>query len=132
MGFRFAEASRHVQHNPLPWVPDLLLRTAARVRLSLLIHESFPWPGTVSTAFPAAMYTHNPNTIVNCPELADKQRLLPLSLVSAKSPGQGRSRWITMFSQRCRSEEHTSELQSRRDLVCRLLLEKKKKKKKIQ
>src|SRR6266496_4754640 len=30
---------------------------------------------------------------------------------------------------RVRSEEHTSELQSRRDLVCRLLLEKKKKKK---
>src|SRR5690349_23892402 len=30
--------------------------------------------------------------------------------------------------QRRRSEEHTSELQSRRDLVCRLLLEKKKKK----
>src|SRR6267378_2235845 len=29
---------------------------------------------------------------------------------------------------RGRSEEHTSELQSRRDLVCRLLLEKKKKK----
>src|SRR5699024_12393867 len=27
---------------------------------------------------------------------------------------------------RCRSEEHTSELQSRFDLVCRLLLEKKK------
>src|SRR5690349_23759809 len=31
-----------------------------------------------------------------------------------------------------RSEEHTSELQSRRDLVCRLLLEKKKKKNKNQ
>src|SRR6266403_3624954 len=30
-----------------------------------------------------------------------------------------------------RSEEHTSELQSRRDLVCRLLLEKKKKNKNI-
>src|SRR5690349_22629844 len=29
--------------------------------------------------------------------------------------------------QPARSEEHTSELQSRRDLVCRLLLEKKKK-----
>src|SRR5690349_23970160 len=29
-------------------------------------------------------------------------------------------------AQRPRSEEHTSELQSRRDLVCRLLLEKKK------
>src|SRR5215469_18144247 len=33
---------------------------------------------------------------------------------------------------RTRSEEHTSELQSRRDLVCRLLLEKKKKKTRIQ
>src|SRR5215813_14376815 len=32
----------------------------------------------------------------------------------------------------CRSEEHTSELQSRPHLVCRLLLEKKKKKTKIQ
>src|SRR5690349_22177175 len=46
--------------------------------------------------------------------------------VGAVLPGQlrdgGRSRR--------RSEEHTSELQSRRDLVCRLLLEKKKKKKK--
>src|SRR5690349_23930012 len=31
-----------------------------------------------------------------------------------------------------RSEEHTSELQSRRDLVCRLLLEKKKKKPRAQ
>src|SRR5436309_13895665 len=31
---------------------------------------------------------------------------------------------------RLRSEEHTSELQSRENLVCRLLLEKKKKKKK--
>ena len=87
MGFRFAEVLGLVQHNPLPWLPDLLLRTVAQVRASLLIHESFvplPWPGAVSTAFPAAMYTHNPLTIVNYPELLDKQRLLPLSLVSAK------------------------------------------------
>src|SRR5215471_20246741 len=34
----------------------------------------------------------------------------------------------TVPSPTARSEEHTSELQSRRDLVCRLLLEKKKKK----
>src|SRR5690349_22885337 len=32
-----------------------------------------------------------------------------------------------LLKQEGRSEEHTSELQSRRDLVCRLLLEKKKK-----
>src|SRR5438874_6418383 len=31
--------------------------------------------------------------------------------------------WVLLYLQR--SEEHTSELQSRRDLVCRLLLEKK-------
>src|SRR2546421_11612137 len=35
----------------------------------------------------------------------------------------------TNLSNLVRSEEHTSELQSRSDLVCRLLLEKKKKKK---
>src|SRR5690625_5732503 len=37
--------------------------------------------------------------------------------------------WIEAIT--ARSEEHTSELQSRGHLVCRLLLEKKKKKKKI-
>src|SRR2546421_9540169 len=34
--------------------------------------------------------------------------------------------WTTTNGQNVRSEEHTSELQSRSDLVCRLLLEKKK------
>src|SRR5438067_6345781 len=40
--------------------------------------------------------------------------------------------WVALRDvqlQRARSEEHTSELQSRFDLVCRLLLEKKKQKK---
>src|SRR5690349_22153421 len=40
--------------------------------------------------------------------------------------GSGRAPWASP-SRTHRSEEHTSELQSRRDLVCRLLLEKKKK-----
>src|SRR2546421_7000845 len=39
------------------------------------------------------------------------------------------ARRLLMHTQKKRSEEHTSELQSRSDLVCRLLLEKKKKKK---
>src|SRR5437899_6327879 len=43
---------------------------------------------------------------------------------SAHAPPPRDPRW------RCRSEEHTSELQSLRHLVCRLLLEKKKKHKK--
>src|SRR5207248_9262862 len=38
--------------------------------------------------------------------------------------------WTAVVSSFTRSEEHTSELQSPYDLVCRLLLEKKKKKKK--
>src|SRR5699024_11551776 len=39
----------------------------------------------------------------------------------------GRKSGCTLLDElRCRSEEHTSELQSRFDLVCRLLLEKKK------
>src|SRR5690349_24201304 len=47
-------------------------------------------------------------------------------------PTQGREamRDLLDVGAELRSEEHTSELQSRRDLVCRLLLEKKKKEKK--
>src|SRR5690349_23170584 len=39
----------------------------------------------------------------------------------------GLERHAPIYATEIRSEEHTSELQSRRDLVCRLLLEKKKK-----
>src|SRR5690349_22487150 len=45
------------------------------------------------------------------------------------SATQSFSRKPGRIARTTRSEEHTSELQSRRDLVCRLLLEKKKKKK---
>src|SRR5690349_23978038 len=41
----------------------------------------------------------------------------------------GAARPVPSADRQPRSEEHTSELQSRRDLVCRLLLEKKKKQK---
>src|SRR3712207_8330744 len=51
----------------------------------------------------------------------------------ALATGTGRRRklgtWPPKASTADRSEEHTSELQSRQYLVCRLLLEKKKKKK---
>src|SRR2546422_5383257 len=51
--------------------------------------------------------------------VADGRLHEPLGLVRAGGQGDGHPR---------RSEEHTSELQSRLHLVCRLLLEKKKKK----
>src|SRR5437667_6678308 len=49
---------------------------------------------------------------------------------SSNRKSAGRIAWETpsQFSRAIRSEEHTSELQSHHDLVCRLLLEKKKKK----
>src|SRR5204862_7260713 len=60
--------------------------------------------------------------------IADNQVLEQYPAVYRPDPGMaGHLR----FALRYRSEEHTSELQSRRDLVCRLLLEKKKKKKQI-
>src|SRR6266496_6724275 len=50
---------------------------------------------------------------------------LPISVTWGPPAGAADPRSTT--NSRPRSEEHTSELQSRRDLVCRLLLEKKKK-----
>src|SRR2546421_8343687 len=46
----------------------------------------------------------------------------PVSRPAARGRGSA-----AVASRKARSEEHTSELQSRSDLVCRLLLEKKKK-----
>src|SRR5437867_9574209 len=62
---------------------------------------------------------------------------LPVGIVKLWSPSRAATRELTdpmtlssrswmVGSQRMRSEEHTSELQSPYDLVCRLLLEKKK------
>src|SRR5205809_3073801 len=48
---------------------------------------------------------------------------------TASGRRRNRSSWVSLaFDIRKRSEEHTSELQSRLHLVCRLLLEKKKNK----
>src|SRR2546421_7967398 len=50
------------------------------------------------------------------------------TLADRRSAGQAANRATSPTRNESRSEEHTSELQSRSDLVCRLLLEKKKKK----
>src|SRR5690606_40221286 len=53
----------------------------------------------------------------------------PLKLLLNQDDPQQAQRMLRYFSYfNSRSEEHTSELQSRENLVCRLLLEKKKKK----
>src|SRR5690554_7118408 len=50
-----------------------------------------------------------------------------MACFSSELQGDGAADYVHVAV--CRSEEHTSELQSRPHLVCRLLLEKKKKKK---
>src|SRR5207249_11777815 len=63
-----------------------------------------------------------------CPGLAARRRPIPAqSAGHPADPRMGHTRMQDLCSEAERSEEHTSELQSRFDLVCRLLLEKKKK-----
>src|SRR2546421_4900739 len=68
-----------------------------------------------STLFP---YT----TLFRSPDLRERRR----QLVASLSGGQQQMVAVGRALMTNRSEEHTSELQSRSDLVCRLLLEKKK------
>src|SRR5207248_8357074 len=68
-------------------------------------------------------------------ELSPRKTALPFQMACAREDRDSRSeprprvRWQTRKAN-LRSEEHTSELQSPYDLVCRLLLEKKKKQQK--
>src|SRR5690606_41464575 len=68
-------------------------------------------------------------TIVKQPDIPERRP----DFVSKPSPVTSSAQVVTPVkttSSATRSEEHTSELQSRENLVCRLLLEKKKKKQK--
>src|SRR5436309_11947217 len=69
-----------------------------------------------STAAPVAVVTNS-------------RRSIPFRgfVMDLPSVQQGEGPAAERRALRCRSEEHTSELQSRENLVCRLLLEKKKK-----
>src|SRR5207249_10608293 len=73
---------------------------------SLSLHDALPISGPVLTSIPRRLQRTRGGSL-------EERVKLRLPLLN-----------------RCRSEEHTSELQSRFDLVCRLLLEKKKKKNK--
>src|SRR3712207_7552117 len=83
--------------------------TATTEIYTLSLHDALPispqkWGGRLSAAAPGPPR----------PSLAQAPRSSPqVAIPASRAP--------------CRSEEHTSELQSRQYLVCRLLLEKKKK-----
>src|SRR5207249_5724275 len=92
--------------------------------------ESFgPWTGKRESYSPTTPATLPRNFTI-------RTRRLPTEIISQRSAGISLRRWSQTAGSMsapgpaspclARSEEHTSELQSRFDLVCRLLLEKKK------
>src|SRR5690349_24935215 len=92
---------------------------ALLLRFTLNVSVSLP----SSYAFFLFLFTATAATDIYTLPLPDA---LPISAAGPRARG----RWLAPRGSRTtwpRSEEHTSELQSRRDIVCRLLLEKKKK-----
>src|SRR5438445_9343360 len=87
-----------------------------------------------STLFPYTTLFRSPADAAGLPADVVEQRCGLRDVVSHEAPGvlSDRRRGLSRRRRLPRSEEHTSELQSRQYLVCRLLLEKKKKKHKQQ
>src|SRR5436190_2762888 len=98
----------------------------------MTLHSMFrAWPISKPVQRPAGirLLERNARRWRLCVSRMDLRGDLVLGMPCAASmptskPGRPRDRLSNMY----RSEEHTSELQSHSDLVCRLLLEKKKKK----
>src|SRR5438445_8348109 len=89
----------------------------------------------VAFAFPTARATSEYERVLPYGMLRSASHTRRWNAVARTSSGSSRvgcrpSRWAVISA--TRSEEHTSELQSRQYLVCRLLLEKKKKKQKME
>src|SRR5260221_473340 len=85
-----------------------------------------PTPAVLSTSS-----THQPTGTARTKRSAGRRPWLAARAVDSVVLGPGLKLMEAASSSKAvRSEEHTSELQSHSDLVCRLLLEKKKKKEK--
>src|SRR5690349_22695437 len=117
------------------------------VKIEGVLHEFQSIPGVVEDATdiilnlkqvpfklngdgPKAIYlkAEQPGVITSAMIEADGDVEILDKTVYIATVSEGGKLDMEMRLKRGRSEEHTSELQSRRDLVCRLLLEKKKKK----
>src|SRR3712207_6849633 len=71
------------------------------------------------------------NGLVETETIAHVTSRLIVNRTALKTQPERIGAWIARLRAALRSEEHTSELQSRQYLVCRLLLEKKKKRNRI-
>src|SRR6266536_5013284 len=91
--------------------------------------ESGRLPSVVKNSSPSPIFGSLPSAVSAAAESGRTRSTLVLLRLpgSVQSAPASSLRAMALASDR-RSEEHTSELQSRVDLVCRLLLEKKKKK----
>src|SRR5437868_7506674 len=96
--------------------------------LALIAGVTIAAPAVISSAADSEMQTAQAQTTAQPPN--DQQGQDGMRGMMGRE-GRGRMGEMRhmMMNRISRSEEHTSELQSRFDLVCRLLLEKKKKKK---
>src|SRR5262245_64201412 len=106
----------------MSWTPQLETQFAASPVATapdlLVAHSVTPSPASPGSGVPAAAICHSALVSSRLPESA--QACCAWNHVR-KVDGP------TPLTEAARSEEHTSELQSLRHLVCRLLLEKKKK-----
>src|SRR5699024_12805063 len=110
--------ARFAPHSSLrPSPRSCLFFYSSRAHLDL---HSFPTRRSSDLLFMKLVEIHFQRSMQSWP----KRRLKPTFVIHAdRICPRLQSRWLAV-----RSEEHTSELQSRFDLVCRLLLEKKKQK----
>src|SRR5690606_41198049 len=103
---------------------SLLNDTSTTVIYTLSLHDALPiWLGDEPLADPRRRHEHDAG--------GRQLRVLALARVAARGlevgdQTRGHVRGEQLLDHPSRSEEHTSELQSRENLVCRLLLEKKK------
>src|SRR5690606_39715536 len=102
----------------LPAASVFLTDTATTTLYTPSLHDALPISASTNPRMPMA----SPGCTTGC-ETSSAAKPTGNSCGTAVSSGSSTARWR-------RSEEHTSELQSRENLVCRLLLEKKKKLKK--
>src|SRR5690606_41669538 len=84
---------------------------------SLSLHDALPISAGLQPAPTAVVHPVDHVSLLGAVEAAEKNLIVPVLIGPEEK-----------IRAAARSEEHTSELQSRENLVCRLLLEKKKKK----
>src|SRR5690349_22422792 len=101
----------------------LFIDTATTDIFTLSLHDALPiWPGSFTGLRIACGVTQGL-------AFGAGLKVVGIGTLAAMADAAGGRQVVCCLDARMgevRSEEHTSELQSRRDLVCRLLLEKKK------